>query len=251
VSIAVLDHVAIGTRTLADGWELFGGLLGGRWAYGGDSAGYWWGQLQFRAGPKIELLTPTGGPDSAFLERFLASHGPGPHHLNFLVQDIETMLGRVRALGVEPVGVDLRNPQWKEAFLHPRDAYGIVIQVAQQKGPPPPQAPPPGLPEPGPAADLAVVEHHVDDLDGAVELFSGTLDGEVVSRDTSAAALTWAGGARLRLVQTGKASSSPRKRTAGGLARLHFAADEMARHTDLLRRAEVLSERLGVSLLFS
>ena len=31
----VLDHVAIGTRVLRDGWDLFGGLLGGSWVYGG------------------------------------------------------------------------------------------------------------------------------------------------------------------------------------------------------------------------
>ena len=56
------DHVAIGTRTLSDGWQLFGGMLGGSWVSGGDSAGYWWGQLRFGAGPKIELLTRPPGP---------------------------------------------------------------------------------------------------------------------------------------------------------------------------------------------
>ena len=75
---AVLDHLAIGTYHLTDGWELFGGVLGGTWAYGMDSPGYWWGQLAFAAGPKIELLTPTPGPDAAFLERFLAARGAGP-----------------------------------------------------------------------------------------------------------------------------------------------------------------------------
>ena len=115
-----LDHLAIGTPALTDGWELFGGLLGGTWAYGGDSPGYWWGQLEFASGPKVELLTPTGGPDAAFLERFLARHGAGPHHFNFLVTDIEEALARTRAFGIEPVGVSLDNPRWKEAFLHPR-----------------------------------------------------------------------------------------------------------------------------------
>ena len=62
---AVLDHLAIGTPALSDGWELFSGVLGGTWAYGDDSPGYWWGQLSYAAGPKIELLTPTGGPDAA------------------------------------------------------------------------------------------------------------------------------------------------------------------------------------------
>src|SRR5579864_4563962 len=78
---AVLDHLAIGTPSPTDGWDLFGGVLGGTWAYGGDSPGFWFGQLGFAAGPKIELLAPAGGPDAAFLERFLAGHGPGPHHV--------------------------------------------------------------------------------------------------------------------------------------------------------------------------
>src|SRR3984957_12952929 len=105
----VLDHLAIGTSALTDGWELFGGLLGGTWVYGMDSPGYWWGQLAFAAGPKVELLTPTGGPDAAFLERFLAARGAGPHHLNFIVTDIEATLAGIRTFGIEPVQVNLAN----------------------------------------------------------------------------------------------------------------------------------------------
>ena len=105
--------------------------------------------LLFAAGPKIELLTPTGGPDAAFLERFLAAHGAGPHHFNFIVSDIEQTLARLRALGLEPTGVNLDHPNWKEAFLHPRSAHGIVVQVAQQAGEPRTPAPR-ELPEPGP-----------------------------------------------------------------------------------------------------
>src|SRR3984893_1360009 len=94
---AVLDHLAIGTPALTDGWELFGGVLGGTWAYGGDSPGYWWGQLEFAAGPKIELLTPTGGSDAAFLERFLATRGASPHHFKFIVTELEACVARTRA----------------------------------------------------------------------------------------------------------------------------------------------------------
>ena len=101
VTTAVLDHVAIGTRALADGLQLFGGVLGGEWAYGGEG-GFRWGQLLFPGGPKIELITPMQDPGSAFLERFLSDRGPGPHHLNFIVPDIAVTLGRVRAAGIEP-----------------------------------------------------------------------------------------------------------------------------------------------------
>jgi len=198
---AILDHLAIGTRALADGWELFGGVLGGTWAYGGDSPGFWWGQLGFAAGPKVELLTPTRPPDSAFLERFLDARGAGPHHFNFLVTDIADALARIRAHGTEPVGVNLASPDWKEAFLHPRDAHGIVIQVAQQAGPPPPSAPPRELPVPGPSSRLDLIEHHVGDLDGAVRLFRDVLDGQLEGDGTGTAELTWPGGKRLRLVR--------------------------------------------------
>ena len=130
---AILDHLAIGTPALSDGWELFGGVLGGTWAYGGNSPGYWWGQLKFATGPKIELLTPTGGSGAAFLDRFLAARGAGPHHFNFLVTDIEDALTLIKASGIEPIGVNLANPDWKEAFPHPRNTHGIVIQVAQHR----------------------------------------------------------------------------------------------------------------------
>src|ERR1700722_6020829 len=184
----ILDHLAVAAPDLSGGWELFAGLLGGTWAYGGDSPGFWWGQLEYAAGPKIELLTPTGGPDAAFLERFLDARGAGPHHLNFLVSDIEDALARIKAAGIEPVGVNLASPDWKEAFLHPRAAHGIVIQVAQQAGSPS-SAPPRELPEPGAPSRLDLIEHHVSDLDGAVRLFRDVLDGRLEAAGAGTAAL--------------------------------------------------------------
>jgi catechol 2,3-dioxygenase-like lactoylglutathione lyase family enzyme len=237
--------VAVGTHTLTDGWELFGGVLGGTWAYGGQSRGYWWGQLQFSAGPKIELLTPTGGPDSAFLERFLAARGPGAHHLNFIVPDIREALSRVEAAGIEPVQVNLQNPRWKEAFLHPRDAYGTVIQLAEQSGPPPGRQAPPDLPAPGPSSAFALVEHHVGDLAGATALFAGALEGRIASADGSAAELTWDNGARIRLVETIEAGQ---QRSGGRTASLHFNRGQVALSADDATLAGELSKRLGVVL---
>ena len=237
---AVLDHLAIGTSSLPDGWELFGGLLGGTWAYGGDSPGFWWGQLKFATGPKIELLTPAGGPDAAFLERFLASHGAGPHHLNFLVADIEATLAGIRALGIEPVGVNLANPNWKEAFLHPRSAHGVVIQVAQQAGSPPAGAPPAELPAPGPPACLAEIEHHVSDLAGATRLFTEALGGRLEAADDDTAELTWPGGKRIRLV---RGDGLP---LGGSLHHVRFARAEGTFSAQDQQRAGLLAKRLGL-----
>jgi len=239
---AILDHLAIGASALSGGWELFGGVLGGTWAYGGHSAGFWWGQLEFAAGPKIELLTPAGGPDGAFLDRFLAARGAGPHHFSFLVTDIEGALARIRASGTEPVGVSLADPGWKEAFLHPRDAHGIVIQVAQQGGSPPSSAPPRELPEAGPSARFDLIEHHVSDLDGAVRLFRDVLDGRLDAVSAGTAELTWPGGKRIRLVHEeglplGGALHHVRFTRAAGV----FSAHER-------KRADLLARHLGLAV---
>jgi methylmalonyl-CoA/ethylmalonyl-CoA epimerase len=249
--VTVLDHVAVGTGTLTDGWELFGGLLGGAWAYGGRSPGFWWGQLRFSAGPKVELLTPTGGADAAFLERFLAGRGPGFHHLNFLVPAIEVTLGKIAALGIEPVGVRLQNPRWKEAFLRPSDAYGTVIQVAEQAGQPASSRPPGELGEPGRQCAFTMIEQCVADIDGALRLCHEVLDGTVVSRPDSAgdavAEVSWQNGARLRLVQSDAAGQS-RPPADEGITHLRFARDDGTFEPADREKIAVLSRRLGVSL---
>jgi methylmalonyl-CoA/ethylmalonyl-CoA epimerase len=239
---AILDHLAIGTSALSGGWELFGGVLGGTWAYGGNSAGYWWGQLEFAAGPKIELLAPTGGPDGAFLDRFLAARGAGPHHFNFLVTDIEDTLARIKAFGIEPVGVNLADPGWREAFLHPRNAHGIVIQVAQQGGSPLPSAPPRELPEPGPPTRLDLIEHHVSDLDGAVRLFRDVLDGRLEAAGAGTAELTWPGGRRIRLVHE---DGLP---LGGALHHVRFTRTAGAFSTQERKHAGLLATHLGLAV---
>jgi methylmalonyl-CoA/ethylmalonyl-CoA epimerase len=239
---AILDHLAIGTRALPGGWELFGGILGGTWAEGGDSAGFWWGQLEFAAGPKIELLTPTGGPGAAFLDRFLAARGAGPHHFNFLVTDIEVALARIKAFGIEPIGVNLADPAWREAFLHPRDAHGIVVQVAQQADSPAPASPPRELPEPGLPSRLDLIEYHVSDLDGAVRLFREVLDGQLEAADTGTAELTWPGGKRIKLMRE---DGLP---LGGGLHHIRFTRAAGAFSAQDRERAGLLAERLGVAV---
>jgi methylmalonyl-CoA/ethylmalonyl-CoA epimerase len=245
--MTVLDHFAIGTSALSDGWDLFGGVLGGTWAYGGDSRGYWWGELEFASGPKIELLTPTGGPDAAFLERFLAARGAGPHHFNFMTPDIAAALTRLAAMGIEPVQVNLDGDTWKEAFLHPRSAHGIVIQVVQQSAPPHRAAPPADLPAPGPASHFDLIEHHVADLKGATRLFAEGLEGQVTDQSDGVVELSWAGGSRIRLVQppAGAGDGLP---NGGALHHVRFTRTSGPVSPADTSRADELSRRLGVTV---
>jgi catechol 2,3-dioxygenase-like lactoylglutathione lyase family enzyme len=73
-------------------------------------------------------VTPTG---DGFLARFLERRGEGLHHVTLRVSDIEAQIDRLRSGGIDPVMVDLRDQTWKEAFIHPRDARGVLIQLAE------------------------------------------------------------------------------------------------------------------------
>ncbi len=133
-----LDHVAIATLDIRATLQAAVGELGGVVFHGGDGYGFRWLQTRLgtpgRAGTTgmtIELLTVWQPDVNDFLARFLERHGPGVHHITFKVRDIETALDRCAAAGVEPVGVNLDNPQWREAFLQPRQAHGTVVQLAQ------------------------------------------------------------------------------------------------------------------------
>src|SRR5580765_2559353 len=126
----VLDHIAIGLERLADGVPFLVGELGGRYHDGGPSGNFTGAQWSFADGEKLELIEPLG-PPGGFMHRFLAARGPGVHHVTFKVPDIAAAAERVRRFGYEAVGYNDESPYWKELFLHPKQALGIVVQLAE------------------------------------------------------------------------------------------------------------------------
>jgi catechol 2,3-dioxygenase-like lactoylglutathione lyase family enzyme len=129
-----LDHVALATRDVTPALELFVGDFGGTVLFGGHGPGF--RPMQVRLGDAdegmtVELLEPWDVEANDFLDRFIGGHGEGPHHLTFKVDDLVATLERVRASGFQPVGIDLSDPEWKEAFIHPREAHGTVVQLAE------------------------------------------------------------------------------------------------------------------------
>ncbi|MBK9178475.1 MAG: VOC family protein [Acidimicrobiales bacterium] len=200
-----LDHVAVAAARAALCWPGYRTALGGEWVSGGATAGFWCGQLRYANGMKLEVLEPWAVDQNDFLQRFLDQSGPGPHHLTFKVPDLAAALTEAEAAGHTPVGVNLADPDWKEAFLHPKAAHGVVVQLAQSSGEwadsPPDDLPPAG----GPMATLLRITHGVASLDGALDLFAGLLGGSRLdageSPDGHWVELGWPGPGRLRLVQ--------------------------------------------------
>jgi len=106
------------------------GELGGAAFSAGPGLGFRFWQLSFARGGLIEVLEPDG-PPNGFLHRFLASRGPGIHHVTFKVPDLRAAAARAARLGYEVVGMNEMHPAWKEAFLHPKQAQGMVVQLAE------------------------------------------------------------------------------------------------------------------------
>lgn len=242
---AELDHVAVAVEHWADAFPRYAAGLGGAWHSGGYETGFSPCQLHFANAARLELLQPWDWEHNTFLRRFLDANGPGPHHVTFKVPDIEAAIAEVRSAGYDPVGILLDNPEWREAFLHPKQAPGIVVQLAQA-GPLPdgwvPPPPPDDFPPVGtdPASLLRVV-HAVADLEPAVELFGGLLGGRAEPARAGpdgtwrSVELSWAGPLRIRLVApVGDAAVPSRLRAwlggrAGRLHHLAFARTEPAR----------------------
>jgi hypothetical protein len=207
-----LDHVAVACEQWADAWPRFVGLLGGRWMSGGRGPGFAPCQIGYANRMRVEILEPNEVERNDFLRRFLDRSGPGPHHMTFKVKDLERALTAASAAGYEPINVDMRDPYWKEAFLHPKESSGVVVQLAQSIEGYWETPPPDGFPARGPVmATLDRIVHAVADLDAAGRLFGGLLGGSESERGADESShwveLAWPGPGRLRLVTPASPSS--------------------------------------------
>ncbi len=78
---------------------------------------------------EIELVQPTTADSD--LAKYLEKRGPGLHHICLEVENINTMLGKLKENGVrlidgEPVTMDDGR---KLAFLHPKSAGGVLVEL--------------------------------------------------------------------------------------------------------------------------
>jgi methylmalonyl-CoA/ethylmalonyl-CoA epimerase len=78
------------------------------------------------------MLELVWAPDPGhFINRFIEKRGEGVHHVTLKVRDLHRAIEHFRGLGIECIDVNDSNPAWKEAFIRPRDAFGILIQLAE------------------------------------------------------------------------------------------------------------------------
>jgi methylmalonyl-CoA/ethylmalonyl-CoA epimerase len=187
------DHIAIGMERMADATRVLVGRLGGRPDSGGPGSGFRWAAWEFEGGGSIEVIEPVGV--DGFLHRFLASRGPGLHHVTFKVESLADATARAEALGYRLVGRDESDPDWRVAYLHPKEALGIVVQLGQSDGRDGrrPWEVPGGPAAPPPPARVLGLRTRVRSEDRARLLWERALGGILVHATRAELAFRWPG----------------------------------------------------------
>jgi methylmalonyl-CoA/ethylmalonyl-CoA epimerase len=124
-----VSHIGIAVEALAESLPFFRDVLGLSEVRLADADGA--SIIGFSAGEAlVELLE--ADDSSSPIARFLAKRGPGIHHICFAVDDLDAMLERCRAAGVQLIDEEPRvGAEGKRiAFLHPRSTGGVLVELS-------------------------------------------------------------------------------------------------------------------------
>jgi methylmalonyl-CoA/ethylmalonyl-CoA epimerase len=90
-------------------------------------------EVLFRVGTSYVQLLGALGPQTP-VGRFLASRGPGVHHVAYRVEDLAAALEHLRAEGV-PLIDETPRPGSRGttiAFVHPKGMGGVLVELVQE-----------------------------------------------------------------------------------------------------------------------
>ncbi len=130
MDVRSVHHVAFAVEDLDAAVETYRSLFGaevevrGRLEEQGVEAVY----LRLGAG-RIELVAPLGAETR--VGRFLASRGPGMHHVGIGVDDIAAALDELAANGAEVIDPEPRPGLGGHlvSFVHPHSLHGVLAEV--------------------------------------------------------------------------------------------------------------------------
>jgi methylmalonyl-CoA/ethylmalonyl-CoA epimerase len=124
-----ISHIGIAVAALGDSARFFGDVLGLPSVELEDADG---ARIEgFSAGESLVELLEAVNPESP-IARFVAKRGPGIHHICFSVDNLDAMLERCRAAGIELIDETPRvGAEGKRiAFLHPRSTGGVLVELS-------------------------------------------------------------------------------------------------------------------------
>ncbi len=129
--ISRIDHVSIAVKDFEGAKRFFKDIIGAIECSKGTDEGKKFLWEIFSAGDlsRIELITPTGS--GSFLDGFLKDREGAVHHITFETPDIDKAREILRNKNIPFFEGTDYGGVWKEIFIHPKDAFGVLIQIAE------------------------------------------------------------------------------------------------------------------------
>lgn len=130
-----IDHVGIAVDDLEGSVERYRRTLGVEPSHRERVEDQGVEEVLFPAGTSFIQLLGSLGADTP-VGRFLATRGPGVHHVAYRVDDVAASLARLRGEGVRLVDQVPRRGSRDTliAFVHPKEMGGVLIELVQVPG---------------------------------------------------------------------------------------------------------------------
>ena len=133
-AIGRFDHIGIAVHSIDAARPFFEDALGAKFrAIGEHTSGDFRIALFDLHDFCIELLEPIN-PDG-FLAQFLEKRGEGFHHLTLQTPDLEKKVDQLESQGIKVVDKNFADPMSGDAFISPKSAHGLLVQLGQSLGP--------------------------------------------------------------------------------------------------------------------
>ena len=130
--ISRIDHISIAVKDYPEALHFFKDILGavlGAGARNNDMK-YHWQIFSFGDLSRLELITPL--EEKTFLTKFLKKNkNGGLHHISLQTPDIQLAIRKLEDHNIPYFGYNEYGDFWKEIFIHPKDAFGVLIQIAE------------------------------------------------------------------------------------------------------------------------
>jgi methylmalonyl-CoA epimerase len=133
--IVDIDHVGIAVDDLEGSVERYRRSLGVEPSHRERVEDQGVEEVLFPAGTSFIQLLGSLGADTP-VGRFLATRGPGVHHVAYRVDDVAASLDRLRGQGVRLVDEVPRRGSRDTliAFVHPKEMGGVLVELVQVAG---------------------------------------------------------------------------------------------------------------------
>ena len=77
----------------------------------------------------LEIMESTA--EDGVVSKFIVKIGEGIHHISLKIKDIVGLVNSLEEKGVSVIGKQLTSPEVKIAFINPRSAYGVLIELVE------------------------------------------------------------------------------------------------------------------------